>query len=565
MIFFMLASFRLDASDDNLCVGPSQNCPTDEVDDASFLQTNVHSSFKGQTVKPGAESLLEMTQRIHKEMEAKKMEFFSTAIRGLPISKKAIAAHDDFRDKFLANYPRDYDRLDVKAIPEYASRLENFAKFQDLIEARNANEKANNTHPNAAVHGITKYADWTEDEFNALLGRKPPIASASNATNATNLNQKSAKRSVAVAPCTQEWSKRTSMRNQGNCGSCWTFATATTLRASYIQQHGVDPGKLSTQYLVDCINRETCGDGVNGCCGGNPAYAYEWIMKAGGIPTQEAYGDFYPPDADSLLEMSAVSNKTKTKGGPISNSHGITFSGNHPKTSYPCKSGIKNAVTLTAVPEKKTTESDMADYVCKTGVLGISVDASQWNTYKSGVLSAATCASQTDHAVTLIGIDAKENAWIVQNQWGADWGVSLTGAPPPASKWSNCPELAQGNGCHDPYNAWIATDCALECSGNVADGGYVYLKFGENTCGVTDEALAPLETVAATGVTGGIKTTTTTTTYDAWLWGYKSGYDDGKDGKATTTSNEPPSDQNYAWGYSAGYQDGEAGNEYLGR
>jgi hypothetical protein len=341
LIFFMLASVRPVASDDSLCGGSSENCPTDEVDDASFLQTNVHPSsarsLKGMKVKPGGESLLAMTQRRHKEMEAKKMEFFSKAIRAANVSGKALQAHHSFRSDFLANFPRDYNTLNASdnptLVPEYASRLENFAQFLDLVDQRNADEAANNTHPNRAVHGITKYADWTASEFSALLGRKPRTT---NVANATNLNQKSAKRSFAVAPCTKEWSSRTSMRNQGNCGSCWTFSTATTLRASYIQQHGVDPGKLSTQYLVDCINIENCGDGVNGCCGGNPAYAYEWIMKAGGIPTQEEYGDFETSDSDSLLEISAETNRTK--GGPISNSNGITFSGNHPMTSYPCKS-----------------------------------------------------------------------------------------------------------------------------------------------------------------------------------------------------------------------------------
>jgi hypothetical protein len=333
------------------------------------------------------------------------------------------------------------------------------------------------------------------------------------------------------------------------------------LRASYIQQHGEDPGKLSTQFLVDCINIETCSDGVNGCCGGNPYAAFEYIMQHGGIPTQADYGDVVTPA--SLLQVDARTNAT---GGPISNTHGLTFSGNHPKTVFPCKAGIKNSVTLTALPEKVESETDIANYVCNTGAVGIVVDASKWNSYKGGVLTASSCAADTDHAVTLVGMSASENAYIVQNQWGKDWGVALDGTPPPASKWSNCPELAQGNGCTDPYNAWIATDCALECSGKVVDGGYVFLKFGENTCGITDQALTPLQTATATGVTQGLGTTTTTTTaYDAWLAGYKAGYDDGKDGKATTTTKAPPSDQDYAWGFNAGYQDGQAGNPYLGR
>merc|ERR1719436_1982507 len=74
-------------------------------------------------------------------------------------------------------------------------------------------------------------------------------------------------------PCNADWSSRTEIRNQGACGDCWTFSTVETLRAAYIQQHNTDPGKLSTQFLVDCMQQTTCSGGVNGCCGGSPAQA----------------------------------------------------------------------------------------------------------------------------------------------------------------------------------------------------------------------------------------------------------------------------------------------------
>merc|ERR1719327_351544 len=90
----------------------------------------------------------------------------------------------------------------------------------------------------------------------------PAPADATEESKDPSLLQKSAK-------CTKNWASRTDMRNQGTCGSCWTFSTATTLRAAFIQQHGYDPGKLSTQFLVDCVSRETCQGGVNGCCGGD--------------------------------------------------------------------------------------------------------------------------------------------------------------------------------------------------------------------------------------------------------------------------------------------------------
>lgn len=50
--------------------------------------------------------------------------------------------------------------------------------------------------------------------------------------------------------------------------------------------------------------------------------------------------------------------------------------------------------------------------------LSVTVDASNWSSYKSGVL--ANCGTSINHAVLLVGVI--NGAWKIKNSWGTSWG-----------------------------------------------------------------------------------------------------------------------------------------------
>jgi len=76
----------------------------------------------------------------------------------------------------------------------------------------------------------------------------------------------------------------TPVKNQGSCGSCWTFSTVGAVEAHYQIKYG-QFRNLSEQQLVDCAQ-----DFDNhGCNGGLPSHAFEYIYYNLGLTTEKEY------------------------------------------------------------------------------------------------------------------------------------------------------------------------------------------------------------------------------------------------------------------------------------
>ena len=79
----------------------------------------------------------------------------------------------------------------------------------------------------------------------------------------------------------------TEVKNQGQCGSCWSFSTIGALEGAYfIKNNKLE--NFSEQQLVDCDNFKNGGKD-HGCNGGLMDNAFTWIGKNDGICLDKDY------------------------------------------------------------------------------------------------------------------------------------------------------------------------------------------------------------------------------------------------------------------------------------
>lgn len=245
----------------------------------------------------------------------------------------------------------------------------------------------------SAKHGITKFSDLTEEEFEArYLGMKRPASSKKGVQGAPLPTDD--------LPETFDWrdvGAVTEVKDQGACGSCWAFSTTGAVEGS----HFLASGKLvslSEQQLVDCDHVCDPSDPMScdsGCNGGLMTNAYEYIKEAGGL---EKEADYQYTGRDGQCKFDA--NKLVVK---VSN--------------------------FTEVP---VDEAQMGAYLVKYGPLAVGINAAFMQTYIGGVSCPLICSKRNiDHGVLIVGYGTHgftpvrlsyKPYWIIKNSWGGNWG-----------------------------------------------------------------------------------------------------------------------------------------------
>lgn len=135
--------------------------------------------------------------------------------------------------------------------------------------------------------GVNHMTVWTDAERKAMNGLKrssvqPDIAPEPFVDEGKGIPDKVDWR-TAYPPVL------TGVKDQGQCGSCWTFGSTEAMESHFALLTGQLP-TLSEQMMLETPNPDQCG-GTGGCGGGTAPLAYSWIVSGfkGGLASEWTY------------------------------------------------------------------------------------------------------------------------------------------------------------------------------------------------------------------------------------------------------------------------------------
>lgn len=178
------------------------------------------------------------------------------------------------------------------------------------------------------------------------------------------------------------------IKDQGECGSCWTFSSVASLETE-IWKKTKKSVSLSEQELVDCAWREY---GNLGCNGGEIMNAYKYILD-NQIATEENY-----PYKGIDMKCNITNKKKPNRQGV--NSYYIVPEGN---------------IRLSALVSNH--------------VVSVAYEVTDdFQYYSSGVYTNndPDCGNNLNHAMAVVGYnyDVQTPYYIVRNSWGTNVGIN---------------------------------------------------------------------------------------------------------------------------------------------
>jgi KDEL-tailed cysteine endopeptidase len=230
--------------------------------------------------------------------------------------------------------------------------------------------------------GINQFTDLTQEEFKAqYTGGVKSVVGSYGCNTFTS--------SASGAPVTIDWRKKnavTSVKDQGQCGSCWTFSATGASEGAWAIKTGtlVD---LSEEQLVECATGMQYGS--HGCNGGQMEGAFKYLIQNG---------------------QCALSSYPYTSGNGQSGS---------------CKSCNQVAHFSSCSDVKPNDQISLKGAVAQQPVaVAIEADTRYFQSYSGGVLDSPSCGTSLDHGVLIVGY-GEENGqkyWLLKNSWSTSWG-----------------------------------------------------------------------------------------------------------------------------------------------
>jgi len=267
----------------------------------------------------------------------------------------------------------------------FVKMLQNFANNDDIIQQHNAQPGVTFTlgHNQFSHMSVEEWRDYVH------LGLARPD------TNSTAANLHVAPSDLSTLATEIDWVSGglvTGVKDQGQCGSCWSFSATGALEGAYKKKRG-DLLAFSEQHLVDCDTLKNGGKDM-GCNGGLMDNAFSWVKKNGGICLETEYP--------------YVSGTTKTSG-TCSESKCVK-NANVAPISYTDVQTNSDAALMSALNQQPVS-------------VAIEADQTAFQLYKSGVFTAA-CGTNLDHGVLAVGYGTLNGVdyYKVKNSWGTSWG-----------------------------------------------------------------------------------------------------------------------------------------------
>jgi cathepsin L len=276
---------------------------------------------------------------------------------------------NDFQERFSKRY---------ETLEEMETRFQIFRTNLRNIILHNLDRTQNFTM------GVNQFTDLTPQEFKDqyISGFKTELGS---------YGCKSFSSGGSGLPSSVDWRNKgvvNPVRDQGQCGSCWAFATTANAESVW----AISTGKLldlSEEFLVDCAS----GPGYYnmGCNGGQPDSAFKYMINNGQC-TEASY-----PYKAGVTKTAGTCQKCTSAGVSFSSCYDVT---------------PKDQVALAAAVSKHPV------------AIAIEADTRYFQSYSGGILDSTSCGTNLDHAVEIVGYGSQNGVdyWTVRNSWGSSWG-----------------------------------------------------------------------------------------------------------------------------------------------
>lgn len=261
-------------------------------------------------------------------------------------------------------------------------------RFRMKIYLENRQRIARHNKDGSFKLAMNKYGDLLPHEFTRTMN-----GYRADMRNSTTRRQLLGATFLApehfTTPTEVDWRSKglvTPVKDQGQCGSCWSFSATGALEGQHMRKLGkLIP--LSEQNLIDCSKEE----GNEGCNGGLMDQAFDYIKKNKGIDTEASY------------PYEGVDEKCRYKKKNV------------------------GADDIGFVDVKSGDEEALKKAIASVGPVSIAIDASHesFQFYSTGVYVEPKCSSdQLDHGVLVVGYGTEDGKdyWLVKNSWGTTWG-----------------------------------------------------------------------------------------------------------------------------------------------